>query len=40
MGFGLLGCLVAGGIIPVIAIAMGDITDTFNPNASSEEVNN
>jgi ATP-binding cassette subfamily B (MDR/TAP) protein 1 len=39
MAFGLLGALVAGGAIPVIAIALGSITDTFNPNSSKEEVN-
>jgi hypothetical protein len=39
MVFGILGALIAGGAIPVIAIAIGDITDTFNPNTTKEEVN-
>jgi hypothetical protein len=37
--FGTVGAIIAGAIVPAIAIVMGEITDAFNPSNSTASVN-
>lgn len=38
MGFGTLGAIVAGFLLPCIALCMGAITNTYSPSNTKEEV--
>lgn len=38
MTIGTIGAVVGGGLIPAIALIMGDVTDTFSPSSSPNAV--